>query len=321
MSRRRQEGPVLPRAISAAQAGELDRARELLQQALVQDPGNEFAHLWLERVLESSRETAASAEGATDGARIGTPRALAVVAMAVLVAVTVAELLTTWSDLWLGVAIHALTLVGLFVASIMTRWREAWAFVLSLAFAPLIRILSLSLPLNSFPLLYWYLITSVPLFAAAWAAGRSLGYSWRGLGMTLRGWPLQVMVGLSGLAISVVEYLILRPEPLAPELSWRSTWQPALILLVCTGLLEEMIFRGLLQRSAADALGRWAVLYVATLFAVLHVGYRSLPDVVFVLLVGLFFGWVVARTRSLLGVTIAHGATNIMLFLVLPFVI
>ncbi len=321
MSRRRQEGPALPRAIAAAQAGELDRARELLQQALIEDPGNEFARLWLERVLESSRETARPAVGAADRAWIGTPRALAVVAVAVLVAVAVAELLTTWFDLGLGLAVHALTLVGLFVLSTKTRWREAWAFVISLAFAPLIRILSLALPLNSFPLLYWYLITSVPLFAATWAAGRSLGYSWRGLGMTLRGWPLQVMVGLSGLAIGAGEYLILRPEPLAAELSWRSIWQPALILFVCTGLLEEMIFRGLLQRSTTDALGRWGVPYVAMLFAVLHVGYKSLPDVAFVLLVGLFFGWVVARTRSLLGVTIAHGATNIMLFLVLPFVI
>jgi len=48
---------------------------------------------------------------------------------------------------------------------------------------------------------------------------------------------------------------------------------------------------------------------------------RSLLDVLFVGVVGLFFGWVVHRTRSLLGVTLAHGLTNIILFLVMPFVL
>lgn len=317
---RRREDSLLRRGIDAAHAGELERARELLQQALTEDPGNKIARVWLDRVLRRSREVARSPAGAADRSRIGTPRALAVVAVAALVAITVAELLTTWSDPRLGMAVHGLVLVGLFIASTQTGWREAWAFVLSLAFAPLIRMLSLSLPLTHFPILFWYLITSVPLFAAAWVAKRSLGYSWRGLGLTLRGWQLQIVVGLSGLLFGAAEYYILRPEPLAPELSWRSTLLPALILIVCTGLLEELIFRGLLQRAAGDALGWWAVPYVAMLFAVLHVGYRSLVDVAFVFVVGLFFGWVVERTRSLLGVTLAHGLTNTMLFLIMPFV-
>ncbi|MGD8474168.1 MAG: type II CAAX endopeptidase family protein [Anaerolineae bacterium] len=321
MDKRRERLPLLPRAIDAVDAGELDRAKDLLQEALIEDPGNQFAHIWLERVLEQRRDLARRAAGATGRHRIDTPRALAVVMVAFLVAITVAELLTTWADPRLGLALHGLILVGLFVASMRTVWREAWVFVLSLAFAPLIRILSMSLPLTRFPIVYWYLITSVPLFAAVWAAGRSLGYSWRALGMTLRRWPLQIVIGLSGLALGAAEYLILRPEPLAPELSWAATWQPALILFVSTGLLEELIFRGLLQRAAKDTLGRWGVPYVAMLFAVLHVGYQSLLDVVFVLIVGLFFGWVVERTRSLLGVTIAHGLTNIVLFLVMPFVI
>jgi LysM repeat protein len=38
-----------------------------------------------------------------------------------------------------------------------------------------------------------------------------------------------------------------------------------------------------------------------------------------VFVVGLLFGWLVARTRSLLGVTLAHGVTNITLYLVMPF--
>jgi len=242
------------------------------------------------------------------------------VALACLAAVILAEALTTYVEPRLGLAIHALVLVGLLVRFARVHRPRQRALLLCLAFAPMIRILSLSLPLIQFPVLYWYLITSVPLFAGAFAAAPTLGYSWPKLGLTLRGWPLQLVIGLSGLAFGAVEYLILRPEPLAPTLTLAAVWQPALILFVCTGLLEEIIFRGLLQRSAGDALGRWGMPYVAALFAVLHLGYQSALDVVFVLGVGLFFGWAVQRTGSLLGVTLAHGATNILLFLVMPFV-
>jgi len=167
--------------------------------------------------------------------------------------------------------------------------------------------------------MYWYLITSIPLFAAALIAAPTLGFAWRDLGLNLRRWGLQLAIALSGLAFGILEYYILRPDPLVATLTWRSFWLPALILLVSTGLLEEMIFRGLLQRTSIDLLSLWGIGYVAVLFAVLHIGYRSLLDVLFVLAVGLFFGWIVHRTRSLLGVTLSHGLTNIVLFLVMPF--
>jgi len=41
--------------------------------------------------------------------------------------------------------------------------------------------------------------------------------------------------------------------------------------------------------------------------------------VLFVFAVAMFFAWVVKRTGSLLGVTLAYGITNVMLFLVIPF--
>jgi LysM repeat protein len=66
-------------------------------------------------------------------------------------------------------------------------------------------------------------------------------------------------------------------------------------------------------------LGKWAILYVTVVFAVLHLGYKSAVDVAFVFAVGLLFGWVVAKTRSLLGVSLSHGITNIALYLIVPF--
>ena len=243
------------------------------------------------------------------------------IALAYLAAIAVAEILTTFAPPRVGLVAHsAVLLVGLIHAARVEGKKEQ-AFLVALAFAPLIRILSLSLPLADLPLLYWYPITSIPLFAAVLIAAPTLGYKWPDLGLNLRRWGLQLVIGLSGIAFGVFEYWILEPEPLVPALEWTSLVWPALILLISTGLLEEMIFRGLLQRAAIDVLGVWGIGYVAILFAVLHTGYQSLLDVRFVAAVGLFFGWIVFRTRSLLGVTLAHGLTNIILFLVMPFVL
>jgi membrane protease YdiL (CAAX protease family) len=41
--------------------------------------------------------------------------------------------------------------------------------------------------------------------------------------------------------------------------------------------------------------------------------------VAFVFLVALFFGWAVARTGSLLGVTLSHGIANVVLYVIVPF--
>jgi LysM repeat protein len=122
-----------------------------------------------------------------------------------------------------------------------------------------------------------------------------------------------------GLGFGLIEYLILQPDPLLTELRWDSVWLPILILLIFTGLLEEIIFRGMLQSTASQYLGRWGVPYAALVFAVLHFGYRSALNVLFVLAVALLFGSVVQRRGTLLGVSIAHGLTNVSLFLVYPF--
>lgn len=196
-------------------------------------------------------------------------------------------------------------------------------FYLALTLAPLIRILSLSLPLAVFPLVYWYAVVSFPLLAGAAAVAVLNGYRRRELGLTWgSGRPLlQPLIGLAGFPLGLAEYFILRPQPLAPAPDPAAIWLPALILLVCTGFTEEFIFRGIMQKAAADLLGwKTALVLVSFIFAVLHITHLSVVDVVFVFGVAAFFSAVVYRTGSLFGVTIAHGLTNITMYLIWPFV-
>jgi len=249
---------------------------------------------------------------------LGSQRSRVGLFLGYLALIAVAELLTTFGQLHTGLVLHGALLVTLLVLSALTAGDSSHRLLLGLALAPLIRTLSLALPLARFERLYWYLIISIPLFVATGLIVRVLGYSRQQLGFTLNRLPLQLLAALTGIIFGAAEYHILTPDTLLKNHDPLSAAIAGLILLVCTGFGEEFMFRGVIQRASIQTLGRFGILYTALLFAVLHIGYRSVADVVFVFSVALFFGWVAEATWSLVGVTLAHGITNIMLFLVMP---
>jgi membrane protease YdiL (CAAX protease family) len=248
-----------------------------------------------------------------------TSRPAMAIAVTYLALVTVAELVTTFSDQRVGLILEAGLLVILLVHAALASDRPYHRLLLGLVLAPLTRILSMALPLADFDQIYWYLIISIPLFVATALLVRLLGFSRQQIGLSVRKVPLQLLVALTGITFGIVEYFILRPELPMDEPTWQKIVAAAAILMISTGFAEELIFRGVLQRTSVQVLGRFGLLYVAILFAVLHIGYRSAVDVVFVFAVALLFGWVAEATWSLVGVTLAHGLTNIVLFLVMPF--
>ena len=237
-----------------------------------------------------------------------------------LILLTAAELLTVFVFVRVGALLHALTLLMLLAHTVRRMGSPDHRLWAAISLVPLIRIVSLTLPLDDFTLPYWFLFTSIPLFAAGYIIMRLLSMSWDDAGVNLRGLPLQLLISLLGLALGYIEYQILQPEPLIDELTLAQFWLPALIILISTGFLEELLFRGILQGAAVGVLGpALGVVYGALYFGVLHVGYQSLADVLFVTAVGLVFGWIVLKTRSIIGVSLAHGLTNITLFLIMPF--
>jgi len=245
-------------------------------------------------------------------------------ALVYLLAITAAEVTAVFQPL-LGIAGHTIILVAVIIDSARIRGYLQGRLILSLALVPLIRIISLSLPLANIPRVWWYPIIYLPLLAAAIVLARLLDYRPKDIGISAGFIPVQLAIAVTGVGLGIAEYLILSPEPLVAELTWQSAWLPALILLVSTGFVEEFIFRGVLQRSAVNAFGGWGIVYIGFLFAVLHIGWikaenpLSWVDVFFVFAIALFFGWVVKKTGSLLGVSLSHGITNIMLFIVAPF--
>lgn len=243
------------------------------------------------------------------------------IAIIYLLFLTAAEIITALIDPWMGISFHAVLLAVMLLHTAVTWHDPSRRFLISLTFAPMIRILSLSLPLATFPLVYWFLITSIPLFIALLLIVRTLQFSADYVGLNMRKGLVQLLIMPTGVLFGVVEYYILKPEPLISPFNWGGIIVASLILLVSTGFFEEVAFRGIMQSTALETLGRFGIVYIALIFAVLHIGYQSLIDVIFVFAVGLFFGWVVKKTGSIAGVTVSHGITNSVLFLVMPFVV
>lgn len=235
--------------------------------------------------------------------------------------ISAAEFVTAAVDARAGLIMHFALLVALLAHAGLGRAPERRRLALALTLAPLTRVLSLALPLTHVPQLAWYPFVAAPLLLAAWMIARQVGVSRRDLGLRLGALPLQLALVSGGLGLGALEYLIIRPPLLVAGSSWPMLLIASVVLLVCTGFTEELIFRGLLQRLAAPVLGPASLAYVAVLFGVMHIGYLSVVEVVFVALVGALFGRVVGWSGSILGVTLAHGVGNITLFLLIPYVV
>ena len=236
-----------------------------------------------------------------------------------LALIATAELVTVLVSPQAGLALHGALVVGLAVYRGLARGRAAQMLALALLIAPLTRVLTLALPLGGFPPIAWYAITSVPLLVAAAIISHKLGLSRRDLGLHAGDLGLQLMLAAGGLGLGAAAYLILQPAPLVTSWSWGALWLPALILLACTGLAEEMIFRGMLQWAAVPVLGPLALLYSALLFAALQLGFLSPAHACYTCGVGLIFACVRHWSGSIIGIALAHGLTNIMLFLLMPY--
>jgi hypothetical protein len=233
--------------------------------------------------------------------------------------IVIAEIVTSFADASYGLFLHAIILVSLLtLAALWHEQKPASGMLQSLSLAPLIRILSMSLPLAYFPQYAWYIVAGIPVLGAAVTMIRIQGLSLQDVGLTLRKPITQVCIALTGILFGTVEYLILKPEPLALGLSAFGYALLALALIIATGFVEELVFRGVLQKNAVKNLGqKTGIIGVTAVFAALHIGWLNLLDIAFVFFIGLFFAVSVLKTGSIIGVTLSHGITNVFLFMVM----
>jgi len=197
------------------------------------------------------------------------------------------------------------------------------SMLLALTLIPLIRILSLVMPLSFFHRIYWFLVIGIAVYLAFFFLLYQQKISLKDCGLRLptpRHIPLEIGVMLLGVPFGYLEYYLLQPPSFIESISVENIIIAILILFFATGLMEEVIFRGLLQKKSVEILGVWqGMLFVSVLFAVLHIGNLSILDVVLVFCIGGLYSLVVQKTKTIIGVTISHTIVNAFLFIILPF--
>lgn len=252
--------------------------------------------------------------------RVNIPRseiALAIIYMLLLVA---AEVSVAYYNLQVGLILETLILFALLVNSSIHVSYNFAVLLRSMMALPIIRIIGLSIPLMQIQPLYWFPIISIPLFAAAYTIMRSQGLSLKNVGFVWGNIPVQFLIATSGIFLGTLEYIILQPKPLIGTLDVQNLIAASIILIISTGLAEEVLFRGILQKNSINVFGTfYGLLYMAMLFTILHIGWQSFYDLIFVFGVALFYGVIFYKTKSLVGVTLSHGISNTFLFLIVPF--
>lgn len=132
--------------------------------------------------------------------------------------------------------------------------------------------------------------------------------------------PVMALLALPlGVGLGHVEFFILEPDPLVP--AWTPT-QIAVVSLVSIGLVgavEELLFRGIMQRRLQSRFGRWVGLVVTSaIFGVMHAVYHLPAEIAFAASVGFLFGLIYDWTDSVTLVAVVHGVLNVVLFAAIP---
>ena len=213
---------------------------------------------------------------------------------------------------------HCALLIAALALAVVGWERGFPRVLLPLALLPLTRILNLTLPLVHVPTIAWYLGIDVLLLQAAILIKRRLGYSWSQLGQRVRELPLQILVALAGVGIGVLHYVLLRPSPLLEVAESQPLIVVSLAVLISTGLVETVVFFGVMLHVMQDGVGPAAVWLVGAGIAALSVGWMPWPHVAIVLVVGWLHAWVAHRTGCLLGVALGRGLSHVICYLVLP---
>lgn len=237
-----------------------------------------------------------------------------------IIGLSIAELSTSYVSIPTGLGVHAFILFVLFLHSSLAPNEKFRKLLNSMMVLPLIRIIGLSMPIMKIPQLYWFIIIAIPLFAASYTLMKIQDLGRKDVGLTLNRPILQLLIALTGIPLGYIEFKILHPQALIPALTLQYLLLGSIVMLLGTGLAEELIFRGIIQKNSEELFGAAiGLLYTALLFTMFHVGWKSNRDLIFVFLVAIFYGYTYHKTRSIIGITFSHGLSNTILFLIMPF--
>lgn len=230
--------------------------------------------------------------------------------------IMLAEVLIFYGNSEAAMPIHALNLIFLSLSSIFVSNRTYPALML----LPLFRLLNVAMPVFFNLTLYSYAMVYAPMFIPIYLILKEKFITWSEAGLTFERFWFFLPVAVSlGLALGWGEYLVLRPQMLTVDNDLQHIIILVLTMILFVGVVEEFVFRSSLQTVLQERIGLTAGLVLTSIiFGFMHSGYHLPLELLYVTLAGMAFGLLFWFSKSLPIIALAHGVTNISLFLVAP---
>lgn len=191
-----------------------------------------------------------------------------------------------------------------------------------LALLPLLRILSWTIPIPQLNVTVWYGAVGVPVLVSIGSAAYALRMSpgtW-GLQLGERRWA-QIVIPVAGIVFGYLGFILFQPAALVAKHNLKFAVASGIVLFLCSGVAEELLFRGLLQAVLTELLGEAGLLVSTGLFGVMLLGSGSPGFITYMIAVGLLFSLAVRVTRSVIGVSIARGLMTAGMLVLFPLVL
>lgn len=237
----------------------------------------------------------------------------AVVSSALLIAESL--ILFRFGDL--GLVLHGFVTL-LLIWLIQRAEKPSSLLYQSLLLVPVLRVFNLGLPIFTDDSLVFLGVIYVFLLMSTWMIVRSQNLSLDDLGMTWDKAELIIPGMVIGLVLGVIQYILA-----LESLTYDPTIRNYILVVLTTGLLvgfvEELIFRGLIQRWVSQVFNDWiAIIGVSILFGFMHSVWLAPLDIVFAGVVSVFLGWAYASSNNLWFITSIHAMINVGGFLLAP---
>ena len=179
---------------------------------------------------------------------------------------------------------------------------------------PLYRIITLSIPIELITYEGYLISTTIAILAGSLVLIHHLKIPLADIGLILKDPKLQILCIAAGGVIGYLEWKIINPQQLELLI-------PGVLILTLCAFTDELIFRGLIQQSIEKAQGSSfiAIFLTSILYTTFFISFHFSLELLLIFLVSVFYGYVVSKSKSIIGVSISHALVNICCLVVIPY--
>ncbi len=238
-----------------------------------------------------------------------------------VLSIVLAELLFFSGSIVATICVHIGILISLSLSNIFLKDPKVHKIYQPLMLLPLLRLVNLSVPIFFETTLYAFIFIYSPLAIAAVAVIKYQQISLEEIGITTKNFPIYMVLSVPlGFLLGLGEFLTLQTGYLIPDLTFGNLLKLTLVMVFFVSLVEELIFRSILQTRFEKVMdARAALIVTSLLFGLMHSGYGTFYEIFYAGFAGFIIGFVFYKTRSLPFIAAMHGFTNIFLFGILPY--